>query len=357
MHNIYLIRHPRPKQTGKSRCISRTDLPLDDYGWLQAERLRFWAKDCEPPLQRIYTSPLQRCLKTAEHIAPSSVPVAVCEDLQEMSVGNWENLTFDEIKSRFPEDYHARSQFPGTIPPTGGESMVEAGGRMQNCLDRILQESAGDIAVISHGGINRGFLSGLMEGSPNEMFAINQPWGGITTLKYSNRQYQVVSVGLKPDQWPVEEELPYLFAQYQTPVPVQEHGKAVAAVALDLAEQIENIPINKELLVAACVLHDFARSKKQDHVQEGSRCLRQVGYPKVADLIEGHHDLPQNAFIEAQLLYLADKLVKGTQTISLAERFALSSQKCSTPQAKEAWRKRYSDAVGIVERYQLQIGR
>jgi hypothetical protein len=90
-----------------------------------------------------------------------------------------------------------------------------------------------------------------------------------------------------------------------------------------------------------------------NHVEHGANLLRQEGYPDVAALVAAHHDLPLGANVEAQLLYLADKLVDGTKNVSLSCRFEASREKCLTPEALESWNRRYKDALNIIEQYHL----
>ena len=78
--------------------------------------------------------------------------------------------------------------------------------------------------------------------------------------------------------------------------------------------------------------------------------------PAVAALIAVHHDLPPSAGLEARLLYLADKLVQGSEPTCLEARFAASRKKCETPSARAAWERRYRAARDILDEYQLNWG-
>lgn len=88
-------------------------------------------------------------------MAENRITVNVCNELREMSVGEWENMTFDEIREKYPIEYAARGERLGTVPPPGGESFTDAGERLINCLDGFLADSDGDIAIVAHGGVIR----------------------------------------------------------------------------------------------------------------------------------------------------------------------------------------------------------
>ena len=104
----------------------------------------------------------------------------------------------------------------------------------------------------------------------------------------------------------------------------------------------------------ACLLHDLTRGTP-DHACSGSEILIQAGYPALARLVAVHHDLPEDASPEACLLYLADKLVRGEQRVSLEERFLASREKCRTPEALAAWQRRYDRAHQIIQKFQLSL--
>jgi len=159
---------------------------------------------------------------------------------------------------------------------------------------------------------------------------------------------------LKPDRQPSAFEREVLYKNYGTPSEVRAHCLAVADKALSLAAQIIGCPVDLNLLRAACELHDIIKPGS-DHAARSAAIFDREGYPDVSALIAAHQDLPPDAGIEAQLLYLADKLVIGTRSVSLEERFDASMEKCRADGALESWRRRLRDAQAIIERYRLII--
>lgn len=145
-----------------------------------------------------------------------------------------------------------------------------------------------------------------------------------------------------------------LYNACNTPQPVREHCKKVAETALLLAKQLEE-PIDKKLLETACLLHDLMRTGGRRHPELGAEVLKKQGCTAVAKIVAQHHDLEKNAPIEAEILYLADKLVQGVQIVPIEERFKKSYSKCKTVQAKTVWEKRYKDTREIIRKYQLKV--
>lgn len=154
-----------------------------------------------------------------------------------------------------------------------------------------------------------------------------------------------------PAEIPSPAQIAALFDKYHTPPQVIAHGEAVAQYALELAAQM-TIPIHTDLLEAACRLHDIARNQS-NHARAAGELLAREGYPEVGEVTALHHDLPENASIEASLLYLADKLVQGTERVSLEARFAASRKKCTTPEALSAWQHRRKQTHDILQKFQL----
>ena len=151
MKTVYLIRHGLPDfPEGKGMCIGTTDIPMGEAGLAQAARMAIGL----PPVTAVFSSPLKRAVQTAEAI---SLRVTVLEDLREMHAGDWDGLTFDEIRQRYPELYAARATDP-TIPLPGAEDPVQALTRFTAAMEQAANLAPGDFAVVAHGGIIARFL-------------------------------------------------------------------------------------------------------------------------------------------------------------------------------------------------------
>ena len=148
--------------------------------------------------------------------------------------------------------------------------------------------------------------------------------------------------------YPTDAEIGQLLDRADTPEPIRAHCAAVAEQAARLAVQTP-CTVDTDLLRAACLLHDIARVSGKNHAAAGAELLDRAGFPVLARIVGQHHDLAPDASVEAQLLYLADKLVQGTQVVSPAERFSASWGKCATPEALAVWEKRYRDTLVIAE--------
>ena len=352
MRRVFLIRHCSAELEGPRRCVSKTDLPLNTIGEHQANRLRIWAG--KKQLTAVYSSPLLRARQTVEAISNGKHQIQICEELREMDVGLWENMSFDEIRKSFPDDYAIRAEHPGTHPPTGGESMTHAGERLKIAISEIIAGTEGDIAVVTHSGASRGFLCKVLEKNPDDAMKLPQPSGGISTITIgADGKWIVDSIGEVPDRFPDELLKQWIFDRNAVPRIARDHGAAVAKKASELASKIPNTSVDLELLFSAAEMHDMSRHNAENHAEAAAKLLIFEGYPKLAEIISQHHDITPVAGIEAELLYLADKMISGTAVVSINQRFAESRKKCKTPQAVAAWERRYTDTINIIERYNL----
>ena len=151
MKKVYLIRHGLPDfPGGKGMCIGTTDIPLSEKGLIQAAQM---AK-LLPAVTAVFSSPLTRAVQTAQAIG---MPMTVLDDLREMYAGEWDGLTFEEIRQRYPELYAARAT-DLTIPLPGAENHEEGLHRFTAAMETAANLAPGDFAVVAHGGIIAQFL-------------------------------------------------------------------------------------------------------------------------------------------------------------------------------------------------------
>lgn len=196
MRTVYLIRHAAPALPGGKRiCLSRTDLPLSEEGLAQSKVLT--EAFSAIPLTGVYCSPLTRCVQTAGFLAEYP---QVVSDLEELGVGEWEGLTFDEIRRRFPEEYRLRGEDPVRHLIPGGENPLACRDRAMSAVHQLLRETQGDIAIVSHAGVNRLLLCTLLDRELQTFLQLPQPYGCVNILRWQEERLWVEEVGLLPEE-------------------------------------------------------------------------------------------------------------------------------------------------------------
>lgn len=154
MKKVYLIRHALPAFPGGSKmCIGITDIPIGQQGMEQAKSMAA----ALPPVTAVYSSPLRRAIQTAQAIGQ---PVRILSGLREMYAGEWDGLTFAQIRQRYPELYAARG-LDQTLPLPGAEDEEAALVRFRIDMEKAATEAPGDLAIVAHGGIIAKFLQQL----------------------------------------------------------------------------------------------------------------------------------------------------------------------------------------------------
>jgi molybdenum cofactor cytidylyltransferase len=144
--------------------------------------------------------------------------------------------------------------------------------------------------------------------------------------------YNLMQARLINDGFPTESECRLLMDEIQAlPPAIAAHNRAVAVVARRLAEALNaaGVRLNIELARTAALLHDIVRDRK-DHAQAGARLLESHGFCRLAPIVGAHMDLDVIAdqpIDEAQVVYLADKLVLGDRRVDLEQRFARKIEK------------------------------
>lgn len=327
MRRVYLVRHGMPDiPLGARWCVGHTDLPLGTVGRMQAALLPFVPELRGKP---VFCSYLGRALETARPLCPNPM---VRDGLEEQNMGEWDGLSFEEIQAQFPELYAAREKNPD-LWPDSAETMESVRARMHRSVLRCLEESEGDIVIVSH----KSAIASLTGQRPKLLYT------SVSTLDWDGTGLHVADVGTLPHPELTEEVCLTLLHTAGAPEPVIAHSRAVAEEALRLSE---GFPLDRPLLFSSAMLHDIARTEP-DHAALGAAWIRALGYPEAADVIAQHHDCDGASPDEAAVLFLADKYTQGTRRVTLEARFAESEKKCGTEEALRAHARRFETARAI----------
>ncbi len=198
IHNtrkIYLVRHCRPViNSSKKMCIGKIDIALSDAGKEHAKYLKYFFEDAE--FDGIYTSPLMRAMETGKIIAGKKHEIKTVDNFSEIDMGKWDGLSFEEIKMRYPMEYEERGKNFETYIVEGGESMSMCRDRAMAGLYKILNQTQGDILVVTHAGVIRGIMSYISHISMNDIFKHKIQYGSISSINISNGLLIPEEIGL-----------------------------------------------------------------------------------------------------------------------------------------------------------------
>lgn len=179
---LVLIRHGEPEGWVRGRCYGDLDPGLSSTGREQVQRARRWLQG--QPVAAVYSSPRRRALESADVLTGSG---HILEDdrLREISFGEFEGLTYDEIADRFPDTYDAWMRRPTAMSFPGGESFTAMTRRVREALTHLRRAHAGQvIALVSHGGVNRIALADALEMPLYRLFRLHQDYGCVNVIDY-----------------------------------------------------------------------------------------------------------------------------------------------------------------------------
>ena len=191
MSTIYLIRHGEITQSHPRRFVGRQDLPLTDGGREQISRLADIL--ATRSIDRVLCSPLARCMESAGILcsrlggAPELVP-----DFCEISLGDWEGLSVDEVRARFPGCYEARGMDLAGFRPSGGESFHDLLHRAWPTFETVVKAATdGEVAIVAHAGVNRVLLCRILGLPLENLFRLEQDYGCLNIVRYDGYGFRV----------------------------------------------------------------------------------------------------------------------------------------------------------------------
>jgi probable phosphoglycerate mutase len=160
--NLYFLRHG---QTAFSRdnifsgCGSDPELTEAGLAMAQAFAQSYRAIDW----RAVYTSPLKRTVATARPLCEAiGKEMELRAGLREISYGQWEGLTVEDVKRDFPDDYAQFLSDAARYPPSGGESALTLADRALRVVEEIKQTvDDGNVLIVSHKATVRALLCHL----------------------------------------------------------------------------------------------------------------------------------------------------------------------------------------------------
>lgn len=147
---LVLLRHGQTDYNAEGRLQGSLDVPLGATGRDQAAEAAAAIVTAHGVPDRIVTSPLSRARDTAAAVgALVPVPVTVDRRLTQRSYGEWEGLTWDEVRRRWPLDHERRMR--GEDPRIEGwDGAAEVSARVAEGLLEAC-DGARLVVAVSHG--------------------------------------------------------------------------------------------------------------------------------------------------------------------------------------------------------------
>jgi len=171
---VYMVRHGETILTPdrKFSGIGKLDPPLTEEGRAQAQEVAAEIAKIKPDI--LIVSPLKRTKETAEEITKATGLEPVYDEVwYECSFGDWDGLSLQEVKEKWPEDYLGWIGTSAYTPPNG-ESYDDLAARIEPAFDALAEKYPGKkVVVVTHNGVIKQMASIVLEGNPNSLFHID----------------------------------------------------------------------------------------------------------------------------------------------------------------------------------------
>ena len=194
---VYFVRHGKTDfPTDRIYCDDREDPALNSLGVRPAAAAASYFEDLK--VDRIVVSPARRTMQTAEAIAATTgTRIETDERLRERRFGVWEGLYFDEIESRFPDEYARWKADPVSYTPAKGETIVDLNRRLFAAISQISQERKGcSIVVVSHVGPIRACVTHAFDIPLVQYRQIRIDYASITTIDYGVSKNNLINLNI-----------------------------------------------------------------------------------------------------------------------------------------------------------------
>ena len=160
MSRLLLARHGQSVSNAVRRFQGVQDVALSELGERQAAALGQALR--HRGVTAVYTSPLERARRTAE-IAVEGLGLSVTQvhELRELSLGDWEGQTVEEISSLPGDPYTQWVRDPVACLPPGAEPLADVQLRVVRAMSDIAaaHPNGQEALVVCHGGVISAYLA------------------------------------------------------------------------------------------------------------------------------------------------------------------------------------------------------
>lgn len=151
---LFLIRHGQTDWNIKGEIQGSCDIELNVTGIKQAEELSNKILEGKYKFSKIYSSPQRRAVKTAEILSKvTNVEYISMEGLEKINLGEWQGLSWAQVKEKYPTEYKEWHVNPRYTKPPKGESYQDMLQRVLISIHKIIDENCDDVVIVTHSAV------------------------------------------------------------------------------------------------------------------------------------------------------------------------------------------------------------
>lgn len=202
---LHLLRHGQVAGFARREVRGHRDVPLSSEGARQHAALAAWLASHEPAPDRVLSSDLSRCADLADRVAAATgTPVDTDPRLREQHMGSWEGRTWADLSAEQGPLVNAWWDDYARVRPPGGETLEEAGRRVDGLLDELLADpvvAAGGerrVVLATHSGVVRLILCRALGLPADQALRFAPAAASHTSLLWAPAGAVVQSLGERP---------------------------------------------------------------------------------------------------------------------------------------------------------------
>jgi probable phosphoglycerate mutase len=197
---LILWRHGQTAHNSVGRIQGASDVPLNAAGQAQVTHAAEVLARMEPAA--IVASDLSRARATAEALAQvTGLPVRTDARLRERAYGQWEGLSFDDVRERWPVESAAWRRGKDVVS-VGMETRSASAARFVTAVMEaaLPMDDADTLVIASHGGVIVCGLSVLLGLDPVEWVGLrvlaHARWAVVEAASHASSGWRLVAYGV-----------------------------------------------------------------------------------------------------------------------------------------------------------------
>uniref|UniRef100_A0A8C8VLH4 6-phosphofructo-2-kinase/fructose-2,6-bisphosphatase 2 n=1 Tax=Pelusios castaneus TaxID=367368 RepID=A0A8C8VLH4_9SAUR len=267
---IYLCRHGESDYNLVGKIGG--DSGLSPHGKQFAQALKKFIAEQEIVDLKVWTSQLKRTIQTAESLG---VPYEQWKILNEIDAGVCEEMTYEEIETRYPDEFALRDQDKYLYRYPGGESYQDLVQRLEPVIMEL--ERQGNVLVIAHQAVMRCLLAYFLDNSADDLPYLKCPLHTIFKLTPVAYGCKVETITLNVEAVNTHRDKPSNnLPKNQTPVRMRRNSFTPLA-SPDTIKRSRNYSVgSRPLKPLESLLFPDARdgaAQQKIHLQMGTACL------------------------------------------------------------------------------------
>jgi len=186
MTKLILVRHALTVDNQNNRLSGHIDSVVSEIGKKQIDKLITYLEKID--IDKIYTTTSSRTKDTVKQISKlKKIDIIEKETLKEISFGDFEGITFDEIRSNHPKQFQDMIDKEYEYKYPNGESLIDSYNRVANEISKIIFDNKDKtILICSHGGTIRNIITYLISNSYEYHWNFKIDNASVTILEVEN---------------------------------------------------------------------------------------------------------------------------------------------------------------------------